>query len=82
MLYIFCAMNNVQIRFIPTDCTLYSICGYCNMFWLTFIAVFREHTQRSNTGCSSDAHLTFLRYTELSTNTEKKMLGCRRINLL
>jgi len=52
------------------------------MFWLTFIAIFKEHAQRSNTECSSDAHATLLHYTELSANVEEKMLGCRRINLL
>ena len=53
------------------------------MFWLTFVDIFKEHTQRStNTECSSDAHATLVRYTELSANVEKKMLGCRGINLL
>lgn len=66
-------MNNVQIRFIPTD---------CSMFWITFIAIFKEHTQRLDTECSSIAHTTLLQYTELSADVEKKMLGCRRINLL
>jgi len=49
------------------------------MYWLTFIAIFMEHTQRSNTESSSDAHATLLRYTELSTIIEKKMRDCRRI---
>ena len=75
-------MNNVQIRFVPTDSTLYSLCSVLQRV----LANVYYHLQGTLTKVKYrvfvHAHVTLLHYTELSTSVEKKMIGCRRISLL